>query len=268
MSPASDTDREQPCVTSPAPTGLSSQEATKRLTQYGPNEPAPIKGGAAITELLLLFFNPLVIILLIASLVSVILGNAADAVIIFVLVLLGVSINFAQTYRSQRAVAKLREGVTPTATVLRDRTWQEINRREVVPGDLVRVSAGDMIPADGKLIEASDLYVQQAALTGESLPVEKSAGVREGSATTGPESPNLIFLGTSVVSGTGTAVIVTTASRTAFGAIAERLVMRPEETEFEHSMKRFGLLITRSVFFLVLFILAVRVALHKDAYES
>src|SRR5436190_1718225 len=268
MSPASDTDREQPCVTSPAPTGLSSQEATKRLTQYGPNEPAPIKRGAAITELLLLFFNPLVIILLIASLVSVILGNAADAVIIFVLVLLGVSINFAQTYRSQRAVAKLREGVTPTATVLRDRTWQEINRREVVPGDLVRVSAGDMIPADGKLIEASDLYVQQAALTGESLPVEKSAGVREGSATTGPESPNLIFLGTSVVSGTGTAVIVTTASRTAFGAIAERLVMRPEETEFEHSMKRFGLLITRSVFFLVLFILAVRVALHKDAYES
>jgi len=268
MSPASDTDREQPCVTSPAPTGLSSQEATKRLTQYGPNEPAPIKGGAAITELLLLFFNPLVIILLIASLVSAILGNAADAVIIFVLVLLGVSINFAQTYRSQRAIAKLREGVTPTATVLRDRTWQEINRREVVPGDLVRVSAGDMIPADGKLIEASDLYVQQAALTGESLPVEKSAGVGEGSATTGPESPNLIFLGTSVVSGTGTAVIVTTASRTAFGAIAERLVMRPEETEFEHSMKRFGLLITRSVFFLVLFILAVRVALHKNAYES
>jgi len=268
MSPISYTDCEQPSVTSPPPTGLSSQEAIERLTQYGPNEPAPIKRGAAISELLLLFFNPLVIILLIASLVSLILGNAADAVIIFVLVLLGVSINFAQTYRSQRAISKLREGVTPTATVLRGGTWQEINRREVVPGDLVRVSAGDLIPADGKLIEASDLYVQQAALTGESLPVEKSAGAREVSATKGPESPDLIFLGTSVVSGTGTALIVTTGSRTAFGAIAERLVMRPEETEFEHSMKRFGLLITRAVFFLVLFILAVRVALHKDAYES
>src|SRR6266704_801675 len=120
MSPISYTDREQASVTSPPPTGLSSQEAIERLTQFGPNEPAPIKRGAAISELLLLFFNPLVIILLIASLVSLILGNAADAVIIFVLVLLGVSINFAQTYRSQRAIARLREGVTPTATVLRD----------------------------------------------------------------------------------------------------------------------------------------------------
>ena len=126
--------------------------------------------------------------------------------IILVLVSLGVSINFVQTYRSQKAIDKLRENVTPTATVLRDEMWQEIRRREVVPGDLVRIGAGDLIPADGKLIEARDLYVQQAALTGESLPVEKDVRGQGNDVTEGPDAPNLIFLGTSVVSGTGTAV--------------------------------------------------------------
>jgi len=184
------------------------------------------------------------------------------------MVLLGVSINFVQTYRSHRAIAKLRENVTPTATVLRDDTWQEIKRHEVVPGDVVRVSAGDLIPADGQLIESRDLYVQQAALTGESLPAEKEAHRRKDETATDPEAPDLVFLGTSVVSGTGTAVILKTGSQTVFGAIAERLVTRPPETEFERSMKHFGLLIMRAIFFLVLFILAVRVALHKDAFES
>ena len=153
--------------------GLSSQDAAERFSKYGPNDPAPAKRGAAVIELLLLFVNPLVVILLIASVVSSILGSAKDAVIILVMVLLGVSINFVQTYRSQRAIDKLRANVTPTATVLRDGRWQEINRHEVVPGDIVRMSAGDLVPADGQLLESHDLYVQQAALTGESLPAEK-----------------------------------------------------------------------------------------------
>ena len=248
--------------------GLSSQDAAARLSQYGPNEPTPVKHGAAILELLLLFVNPLIIILLIASLVSFILGDAADAVIILVMVLLGVSINFVQTYRSQRAIDKLRENVTPTATVLRDGTWQEVKRREIVPGDVVRIGAGDLIPGDGRLIESRDLYVQQAALTGESLPAEKDSRAGKADAAGSADSPNLVFLGTSVVSGTGTAVILQTGARTVFGAIAERLVMRPEETDFERSMKHFGALIMRAVFFLVLFILVVRIALHKDAFES
>jgi P-type Mg2+ transporter len=257
--------------TMPQPTtkkGLSSEEAAKLLSQYGPNEPTPTKHGAAVVELLVLFLNPLVIILLVASLVSFVLGDRADAGIILVMVLLGVAINFVQTYRSQRAIAKLRENVTATATVLRDGAWQEIKRYEVVPGDLVRLGAGDLIPADGRLLESRDLYVQQAALTGESLPAEKDAGASKGSDLGTPDSPNLVFLGTSVVSGTGTAVIFQTGPRTSFGAIAQRLVARPEETDFERSMKHFGQLIMRAVFFLVLFILVVRVALHKDAFES
>jgi Mg2+-importing ATPase len=253
---------------SATPKGLSSQEAAALLSQYGPNDPAPVKRGAAVFELLLLFLNPLVIILLVACLVSFILGQTTEAAIILVIVLLGVAINFFQTYRSERAIAKLRENVTPTATVLRDGTWQEINRHEVVPGDVVRVSAGDLVPADGQLIESRDLYIQQAALTGESLPAEKDVHGPKDESAKGPEAPDLVFLGTSVVSGTGTAVILKTGSRTAFGAIAERLATRSRETEFERSMRRFGLLILRAVFFLVLFILAVRIALHKDAFES
>ena len=248
--------------------GLSSEEASALLVQYGLNDPAPSKRGASVREVLVLFLNPLVIILLVAALASFILGDATDAIIILVLVLLGVSINFVQTYRSQKAIDRLRENVTPTATVLRDGTWREIKREEVVPGDFVRISAGDLIPADAQLLEARDLYVQQAALTGESLPVEKEAQEQQTEANGGPDEPNLLFLGTSVVSGTGIAVITKTGPRTAFGAIAARLAARPEETEFERSMKHFGMLIMRAVFFLVLFILIVRVALHKDAFES
>ena len=248
--------------------GLSSQEAAARLSQYGPNQPAHAAHAATVLELLRLFLNPLVSILLIASLASFLLGDAADAILILVIVLLSVSINFVQTYRSQRAISNLREKVTPTATVLRDGRWSEIKRREVVPGDLVRICAGDLIPADGQLIESRDLYVQQAALTGESLPAEKEAQGRKNDTAKGPDAPDMVFLGTSVVSGTGTMVVLRTGSKTEFGEIAARLAARPEETEFERSMKHFGMLITRAVFFLVLFIVIVRVAAHKDAFES
>src|ERR1700676_3193570 len=127
--------------------GLTSKEAEERLSQYGPNEPTPVARGALLHELLILFLNPLVIILLLASVASGILGQEVDAGIIFVLVVLGVSINFTQTYRSQRAIEKLREHVCLTATVLRDGSWKEIKRTAVVPGDLIRLSAGDLVPA-------------------------------------------------------------------------------------------------------------------------
>jgi Mg2+-importing ATPase len=248
--------------------GLSFQEAADRQNQYGANNLVSVKRSTAVMELLGLFLNPLVIILLVASLLSFILGDGADAGIILVIVLLGISINFRQTYQSQRAVEKLREHVTPTATVLRDREWREVKRQEIVPGDIVRLSAGDLVPADARLLESRDLYVQQGALTGESLPSEKEVRIQGNGAANGPDSPGLVFLGTSVVSGTATAEVLATGSHTAFGAIAERLAARPEETEFERSMKRFGALITRAVFFLVLFIVAVRVGLHKNALES
>lgn len=248
--------------------GLTSKEAEEGLSQYGPNDPTPVRHGALAFELLKLFLNPLVVILLFASLASAILGQKVDAGIIVVLVVLGVSINFGQTYRSQRAIEKLREHVCLTATVLRDGQWKEIKRSEVVPGDLVRLSAGDLVPADGQLLEARDLFVQQAALTGESMPSEKEARPGEKEIEGTPEAPDLVFLGTSVVSGTGVVRIISTGPRTMFSDIAKRLVVRPEETEFERGLRRFGMFIMRAVFFLVLFILVVRVSMHKDAFES
>lgn len=248
--------------------GLTSQEAQERLSRHGPNDPTPVRRGALIQELLILFVNPLVIILLIAGIASGLLGQKVDAGIIIVMVLLGVSINFWQTYRSQKAIQKLREHVSLSATVLRDGKWQEIKRHEVVPDDLVRLSAGDLVPADARLLQARDLYVQQAALTGESMPTEKHAHPGEKDTEGSPEAPDLVFLGTSVVSGTATARVLKTGPETAFGAIAKRLVVRPEETEFERGLRRFGILIMRVVFVLVLFIIVVRLALHKDAFES
>src|SRR5579864_2268720 len=248
--------------------GLTSQEAQKRLSQYGPNDPTPVRRDALVQELLILFVNPLVIILLVAAIASSMLGQRVDAGIIIVMVLLGVSINFVQTYRSQRAIERLREHVSLSATVLRDGKWQEIKRHEVVPDDLIQLSAGDLVPADARLLQARDLYVQQAALTGESMPTEKHAHPGEKDTEGTPEAPDLVFLGTSVVSGTATARVMKTGPQTAFGAIAKRLVVRPEETEFERGLRRFGMLIMRVVFVLVLFIIVVRLALHKDALES
>jgi P-type Mg2+ transporter len=219
-------------------------------------------------ELLHLFLNPLVIILLVASAISAFLGQKIEAELIFVIVIFSVTIDFVQTYRSQRAIQRLQEHVSLTATALRDSQWQEIKRQEIVPGDIVRLSAGDLVPADGQLLEARDLYVQQAALTGESMPAEKQLSVGGQVEEKSPLARDLVFLGTSVVSGTGVARMVATGSHTAFGAIAARLADRPEETEFQRGLRRFGLLITRTVFFLVLFILVVRIAMHKDAFES
>ena len=134
-------------------------------------------------------------------------------------------------------------------------------------GDVIRLTAGDLVPADARLLEADDLHVQQAALTGESLPAEKlvTGGVLT---STGPDSPDLVFLGTSVVSGTATAVVFATGQDTAFGDVVARLAARPEETEFERGTRGFGMLILQTVLFLVLFILVVNVSLGRDALQS
>ncbi len=247
--------------------GLTSSEAEALLARVGPNDPRARSGRSVAVELLLLVVNPLAVVLLVASVVSVFVGERVEAAIIALIVALSVLVNFVQTYRSRRAAERLRAAVAPTATVLRDGTWREIPRLQVVPGDLVRLGAGDLVPADARLVEARDLHVQQASLTGESLPVEKE--VRSGSSPgQGPDAPDLVFLGTSVVSGTATAVVLSTGPATAFGDIAARLATRPPETEFERGLRQFGLLIMRTVVFLVLFILVMSVALHRNALES
>jgi Mg2+-importing ATPase len=248
--------------------GLSGIEAARRLAAYGPNEPAPVRRLSALAQLFHLFANPLVIILLVASVIAGSLGEHVDALIIVTMVVLGVAINFWQSYRSQQAADRLRSSVIPTATVLRDGAWLETPLRNVVPGDLFRLSAGDLVPADARLLESRNLSVQQSMLTGESIPADKVASAVEHDQTIGPDAPYLVFLGTSVVSGTGTAVADATGPRTMFGDIAVRLRSRAPETEFEHGLRRFSLLILRTTVVLVLFILLMGIAFRHNAFET
>jgi Mg2+-importing ATPase len=246
--------------------GLTAQEAEARLEQFGPNEPAAKQQNSFLSDLLHQFTNPLVLILLVAAIVSAFLGEKVDAGIIGVIVLLSAAIDLSQTYRSRQAIQQLQERVAPTATVLRGGEWKEIQRRDVVPGDIVRLSAGDLVPADSRLLIARDVYVQQAALTGESLPAEKEATGEP--ASTKADARNMVFLGTSIVSGTATAEVVATGPRTAFGDIAARLAARPEETAFDKGLRNFSRLIARTVLFLVLFLVVVSIARHRDALQS
>jgi len=255
-------------ASSSAATGLTEAEASRRLAQHGLNEPARTHRLTIFVQFLHLFANPLVVILLVASAISASLGDRADAIIIVSIVIVGTSINFWQTYRSQQAVDRLRASVTPTATVLRDGAWHEVPIKHVVPGDVFRLSAGDLVPADARLIEAKDLSVQQAMLTGESLPADKDASASATTVEWDPGDRRLVFLGTSVVSGSGTAEAIATGPATRFGEIAERLRARTPETEFEHGLRRFSLLILRTTIVLVLFILLAGLSLHHDPIQS
>jgi len=249
-----------------AAAGLTSQEAQARFGQFGPNEPAASQHHSFFSDLWHAFANPLVLILVIAATVSAFTGDRVDAAIIGIIVLLSTAIDLTQSYRSQQAVEKLRAEVAPTATVLRDGQWRELPRRNVVPGDVVRLCAGDLVPADAHLLTARDLFVLQSSLTGESLPAEKQATAEP--ASTKADAPNMVFLGTSVVSGTATAEVVATGGRTAFGDIAARLGARPEETAFDKGLRNFSQLLARTVFFLVLFLLVVSIARHRDPLQS
>jgi Mg2+-importing ATPase len=247
--------------------GLSAAEAATRLRTTGPNTLGTASFAAKALAFARAVFNPLVVILLIAGAASATLGQVGDAVIIAVIVVSSSALNFWQTFRSERAVKRLQARIAPTASVRRDGTSVEVPRGEIVPGDVLELRAGDLVAADGRLIEASDLHLLQAALTGEALPAEKS--VAPGVLTSaGPDTPDLVYLGTSVVSGTAAAVVFATGRDTSFGGIVERLSARPDETEFERGTRRFGLLIMRTVLFLVLFILVVNISLGRNAMEA
>jgi Mg2+-importing ATPase len=253
-------------ATTPGITGLTNEQAEASLRRFGPNELTTTKRYSIAADVWHALTNPLVLILLIAAAASGFLGQRVDATIIAAIVVLSTVINVVQSSRSQSAIDKLRAQVSPTATVLRDGAWKELQRRDVVPGDAVRLSAGDLVPADARLLQARDLYVQQAALTGESLPAEKEA--TNDPASTKAEARNMVFLGTSVVSGTAAAEVVTTGARTAFGDIAARLAAKREETAFDHGLRQFSHFLARTVLFLVLFVIVFSVARHRDPLQS
>lgn len=244
-----------------SPQGLTNAEARARTQQYGLNDVLTTQQAPPILRFLALFANPLALILLLAAVVSGFLGDLVNATIIALMVVMSAMIDFLQTTRSQNAAAKLRSQVEQTAIVLRDGVETDIPSRLLVPGDVVRLLAGHLVPGDARLIESRDLHVNQAALTGESLPVEKEAHSTE-------LARAMVFLGTSIVSGTATALIVATGTHTQFGDIAARLATRSPETAFEQGTRKFGFFVMQTVFFLIMFVIIVSVAFRKDAFES
>ena len=248
-------------------TGLTDREAEGRLRSYGYNECVSARRTNHLGAFLRLLLDPLVLVLLLAAAVSGFLGEKLNATIISVIVLLGATINFVQSRRSAIAIDGLRAQVQPTVEVLRQDEWRQIPHRLLAPGDIVRLSAGDLVPADCVLLTAEHLHVLQSALTGESFPAEKeAAGEKEPASDL--DKPWMIFLGSSVISGSGIARVCATGPKTVFGDIAARLATRPAETEFERGIRDFGSFIMRTVFFLVLSLLVVRIAMRRDAFQS
>ncbi|MDZ7393314.1 MAG: cation-transporting P-type ATPase, partial [candidate division KSB1 bacterium] len=221
------------------PNGLQQSDAQERLKQYGLNTIRAQQRATWSRLLLSQFKSPLVIILIFAATVSGFVGEWVDASIVLAIVLGSTILGFAQEYAASSAVEKLRSLVTIKSCVLRDGQPQMLPSEQVVPGDVVVLSAGNLIPADGIVLRAKDFFVNQAVLTGETFPAEKRPGIVPAKASLG-ERTNCVFMGTNVSSGTAEVLIVQTGRATVFGQVAERLRLRPPETEFERGVRRFG----------------------------
>jgi Mg2+-importing ATPase len=247
--------------------GLSADEAAQRLARSGSGGLQTQRRAPALRLFLAQFQSPIILILLLAAVLSFFLGDGPDALIILAIVLISGLLGFWQEHGAADAVAKLLELVQITSTVLRDGKPVQIPLSAVVEGDVVVLAAGDKIPGDGLILESKDLYVNEAALTGETYPVEKSAGVLP------PETPlnkrtNALFLGTNVVSGSATAVIARVGAATEFGQVSAHLQSTPPETEFEKGIRRFGYLLMEVTLVMVLGIFAVNVYLHRPVFDS
>jgi Mg2+-importing ATPase len=249
------------------PQGLTSDEVQQRLLRYGSNLLKPKKKSGALTLLLAQFKSPIILILIFAAGLSFFLHNPIDATIILVIVLASGFLGFWQERGAVNAIEKLIAIVQVKATVIRDGDSKEVPLEEIVPGDIVFIKASDVIPGDCLLLESKDLFVDEATLTGETYPVEKSIGILH------PETPlsqrtNSLFMGTHVVSGSARAVVIGTGKETEFGKVSDRLRLRPPETEFERGVRRFGYLLMEVTLVLVIAVFAINVYFTRPVLES
>ncbi len=250
------------------PAGLTQAEVRTRREEFGLNLVIDRRAKSWLWQYLAHFKNPLVLILLLASTVSALTGELTNFVIITCMVLLSVTLDFVQEYRANAVADKLRQSVTLHATVVRDGRTQDIPSSELVPGDLVILSAGDLTPADGVVVFAKDFFVNQALLTGEAYPVEKHGTYPGDAATELQDATNAVFMGTSVISGSAHMRVVKTGAATAVGAIAQSVSRSAAPTSFEVGTRQFGLLIMRLTLLLVMFVLLVNLFSHKPWLDS
>jgi Mg2+-importing ATPase len=248
--------------------GLTAAEAGARLLQYGPNRLDGSPGPTLVMSYLRRFGDPLVVILLLASIIEALSGDVAGFGVIAVIVLISVTLDFVQEHRAQQEAAALRQSVAVRATVRRDGTVMTILPQQIVPGDIVLLSAGDLVPADGLVLEARDCFVNQALLTGEPYPVEKHRDPAPGADITLMQAANAACMGTAVISGSCTLLVCATGGETALGSIASALQAPAAPTAFERGTRQFGLLIMRLTVLLVLFVVLVNLWLHRPLLES
>jgi len=227
--------------------GLSAAEADSRLKKYGTNEIAREKRQSALMRLLSNIKNPLVLLLMALGVLSYFTGDHRATAVIFVMVVLGVVLRFFQELRADNAAEKLQAMVSNTATRVRDGKGEEVPLKLLVPGDIIRLGAGDMVPADVRVLSAKDLFLDQAALTGEALPVEKKAAPASEDIENPLDLPNICFLGSNVVSGSATAVIIHTGNRTYFGSLAASIVGQRQLTSFDLGINTFTWLMIRFI---------------------
>jgi len=242
--------------------GLTDSEAEKRLEEYGYNEPAKKKRRTILFQILSKFFNPLVIVLLIIAVFSLYFGEKVSAALVILMAIMSVFLSFIQEYRADKEAEKLSEMVQATATVYRNGRPKEIPFREIVPGDIVDLFAGDMIPADLRIISCKDLFINQSSLTGESFPVEKTSEPLPSSKRSPLELTNIAFMGSSVISGTGLGVVIKTGLSTQFGELSKKLASITISSSFDRGIRQFTWLMIKLMIILVLIIFSIN-ALNK-----
>lgn len=226
--------------------GLSEEEVEKRIDTFGYNEIGENKKKSHISKLADNLKNPLVILLSVLALVSYVTGDSNAATVMLIMVVLGVMLKFIQEIKADESAEKLKSMVSTTATVIREGKETEIPLKMIVPGDIIHLSSGDMIPADVQLITSKDLFVNQSSLTGESLPVEKD--IIKGTWKSDLENPNLCFMGTDVESGTAIAVVLKTGIKTYFGQLSGKLTDEREMTSFDKGVNEYTWLMIRFIF--------------------
>jgi Ca2+-transporting ATPase len=240
------------------PAGLTAADAVQRLAEHGPNE---LQAAHRISPWMLLFEqfkNVLIVILLIATVLSAFLGHGVEAIAIAVIVLFAVLLGFVQEYRAERAIEALRQMAAPTATALRDGEEVEIPARDLVPGDVILLRAGDKIPADVRLVEAINLQIEEAALTGESVPVEKHAAPLGSGELALGDRKNLAYAGTVATYGRGRSVVVATGMNTEFGKIAQMLqTVESGKTPLQENLDKLGHILARAAIVIVTIIVAL-----------
>ena len=250
------------------PGGLSDQAARQRLAECGPNDALAHRRRPLWRQILDRFANPLILILLFASGLSAWTGQVTSFVIIVVIILLSVVLDVVQQARAENTVDALRRSVGLTAEALRDGTIREIPVDQLVPGDVVELQAGDIVPGDCRLLAARDLFVNQALLTGEPYPVEKRPADLAPPADEPSGAENFAFMGTSVISGTATALICRTGRATELGGLAQGLTTERPRDAFARGIRQFGFLMLRLTIFLVLFVVVTNVVFHRPFLES